>query len=186
MVVRRQAKNIRHGHCCPISHRLYRIYGAVVVTSMQYYIHPKSKSRFPPQFKQMDEFCMTLDSCNLVDLGFIGYPYTWNNKRPRVTNTRERLDWAVANAGWRGKFSASTVTHLFSHASDHRPLVLQMKADWRNQRRMSQVFKFEESWLLWEDCEKTVLEAWNMVGGAQSRLNKAKDRINKCGEELAA
>ena len=36
-----------------------------------------------------------------------------------VQNTRERLDRAVANMEWRVKFPASTITHLFSHASDH-------------------------------------------------------------------
>ncbi|KAL4637806.1 hypothetical protein ACB092_03G102900 [Castanea dentata] len=142
-------------------------------------------SRFPPSFKQMDEFRMTLDSCNLADLGFIGYKYTWNNKRPGEANIRERLDRAVANAEWRGEFPASTVTHLFSHASDHRPLVLQIK-EWGNKSRMSRAFKFEESWLLWEDCERVVSEAWDNVGGAHIGLNKAKDKINKCGEELVA
>lgn len=56
-------------------------------------LHSKEKqSRFPPQFKQMDEFRLALDACNLVDLGFVGYPYTWNNKRPGAANTRLRLD----------------------------------------------------------------------------------------------
>lgn len=51
---------------------------------------------------------------------------------------------------------------------------------------MSRAFKFEESWLLWEDCERVVSKAWNNVGGAHTGLNKAKDKINKCREELAA
>lgn len=50
---------------------------------------------------------------------------------------------------------------------------------------MSRAFKFEESWLLWEDCERGVSEAWNNAGGAHTSLNKAKDKINKCREELA-
>ena len=35
---------------------------------------------------------MKLESCNLVDLGFIGYKYKWNDKRLGVANKRERLD----------------------------------------------------------------------------------------------
>ncbi|XP_023915655.2 uncharacterized protein LOC112027215 [Quercus suber] len=134
----------------------------------------------------MEEFRMALDFCNLADLGFIIYKYTWNNKRPGAANTKERLDRAVANAEWRGRFQASTVTHLFSHASDHRPLVLQTKVNWRNRRRQPRDFKFEESWLLWEDCEKTILEAWQNAGGDNTGLNRAKDKINKWGEDLAA
>ena len=78
------------------------------------------------------------------------------------------------------------MTHMFSHASDHRPLVSQMKVDWRSRRRLSRDFKFEESWLLWEDCEKTILEAWQNAGGANTGLKRAKDKISKCGEELVA
>lgn len=48
----------------------------------------EKQSKFPPPFKQMDAFQMVLESCKLVDLGFIGYPYKWNNKRPGVVNTR--------------------------------------------------------------------------------------------------
>ena len=37
-------------------------------------------SRRPTPPRQMDAFCEALEICNLVDLGFIGYPYTWNNR----------------------------------------------------------------------------------------------------------
>ena len=134
----------------------------------------------------MDEFRMALDSCSLMDLGFIGYPYTWNNKRPGEANTRERLNRTVANEGWREKFLASTITHLFSHASDHHPLVLQTKSDWRIQSRDTWAFKFEESWLLWDDCEKTVFEAWNKMNNDHSGLNNIKERISFSGVELLA
>ena len=129
---------------------------------------------------------MVLESCKLVDLGFIGYPYTWNNKRLGAANTRQRLDRAVANDGWREKYQASTVTHLFSHASDHRPLVLQTKSDWRVHNKGPRAFKFEESWLMWDDCEKMVLESWNKDESAQSGMHNIKEGIRNCGSELLA
>ncbi|XP_075675010.1 uncharacterized protein LOC142644243 [Castanea sativa] len=97
-----------------------------------------------------------------------------------------RLDRAVANMSWRGKFHASTVTHLYSHAFDHHPLVLQTRVGWRKQSRESHAFRFEEAWLLWDDCEKMVLESWNNAGSAHSGLNKTKERITRCGVDLAA
>ena len=64
-------------------------------------LHSSEKqSKYPPPFKQMEEFRTVLDSCNLADLGFIGDKYTWNNKRSGAANTRQRLDRAVANAEW--------------------------------------------------------------------------------------
>ena len=72
----------------------------------------------------MEEFGAALEECNLIDLGFCGYKFTWNNKRPGAANTRERLDRAVANKEWCDMFPASCVSHIFSHASDHMPLIL--------------------------------------------------------------
>jgi len=69
-----------------------------------------------------------LESANLMDLGFKGYPYTWNNRRPGVANTKQRIDRAMSNAAWRDKFPLLTVTHLSSHASNNVPIILQTKS----------------------------------------------------------
>ena len=73
------------------------------------------------QGSQMNAFCEVLEHCHLEDLGFRGYKYTWNNKRPGEANTRVCLDRATTTVDWRVKFSLSTVYHLSSHASDHYP-----------------------------------------------------------------
>ena len=49
----------------------------------------EKQSTYPPPYKQMEEFGLALESCNLTDLGFGGYPFTWNNKRPGRANTKE-------------------------------------------------------------------------------------------------
>ena len=74
--------------------------------------------------RQIDAFREALEFCHLTDLVFIGYPYTWNNRRPRAANTRESLDRAVANEAWKSKFPETTVMHIISHASDHLLLIL--------------------------------------------------------------
>ena len=76
-------------------------------------------SKRPPQMSQIDSFHVALEACQLEDLGFKGYPYTWNNNRPGDANTKLRLDKAVATKEWRDKFQLSSVTHLSPHASDH-------------------------------------------------------------------
>ncbi|XP_075650059.1 uncharacterized protein LOC142620589 [Castanea sativa] len=48
----------------------------------------EKQSAYSLSFKQMEEFGIALESCGLVDLGFHGYPFTWNNKRPGGANTR--------------------------------------------------------------------------------------------------
>ena len=139
----------------------------------------------PPSYKQMEEFGLALDSCNLTNMGFGGYPFTWNNKRPGKANTKERLDRVVANSAWRETYPASTIVHLFSHASDHCPIVLQTKTDNGLRVRGVRGFKFEEAWLLSDDCEKRVDEVWKAKGEeVSSAMAKVKERILTCGEEL--
>ena len=124
------------------------------------FLHCSEKlSSHPPAVKQMEDFGAALEDCRLIDLGLQGYKFTWNNKRPGVANTKERLDRAVANKEWLDYFSASTVSHKFSHASNHRPIILQTGMDNKFQGRIALGFKFEERWLLEEDYGNVVEEA---------------------------
>ena len=100
-----------------------------------------------------------LEQCHLVDLGYRGYPYTWNNRRLEEANTKERLDCAVANEAWRTTFPKSNVIHLHTHASNHLPILLNILDENHMHARGPRGFKFEESWLMWDGCEDVVNEA---------------------------
>lgn len=134
----------------------------------------------------MDDFRNVLDECRLANLSFVGYPFTWNNKRPGLENTQERLDRAVANTGWREKFIASSVTHLFSHASDHRPLLLRAKSDLRRRGKNTKSFRFEEAWLMRVECEEVITDAWGSVSTLESGLRGMQEKISKCRFSLQA
>ena len=104
-------------------------------------------SKRPPSASQIDAFRASLGVCQLEDLGFKGYPYTWNNKRSGDANTKLRLDRAVTTKEWRDKFQLSSVTHLPPHESDHLPIILQ--TEHMKPRKGRKGFKFKENWLLW-------------------------------------
>ena len=125
-----------------------------------------------------------MESCHLQDLGFKGYPFTWNNKRTGEANTKIRLDRGVANEAWIGKFPLSIITHLSTHASDHLPLMLQVQSFDHQRQRREKSFKFEESWLLLDDCEETVKEAWGRDLTDTYGLEFIKQKIRTCGAEL--
>ncbi|KAI5662442.1 hypothetical protein M9H77_21765 [Catharanthus roseus] len=60
-----------------------------------------------------------------IDMGFSGYPYTWNNKRAGRANIQTLLDNGLINADWRNVFPKARITHFTSLASDHTPLLFQ-------------------------------------------------------------
>ena len=77
----------------------------VVIGDFNAYLQAsEKKSDRQSQFAQIEAFREVLNSCHLQDLGYIGYPYTWSNKRPGVANTKIRLDRGVANKEWTDRF----------------------------------------------------------------------------------
>ena len=53
-------------------------------------------------------------------------------------------------------------------------------------RTRSHGFKFEEAWLLWDDCEAVVKEAWSRGGILPDALEIAKQKIKAYGVDLLA
>lgn len=53
-----------------------------------------------------------VDELELIDLGFIGPPFTWNNRRASGANVQERLDKGFANPSWKLAYPEATITHL--------------------------------------------------------------------------
>ena len=126
-----------------------------------------------------------MDSCQLQDLGYRGYPFTWNNKRPGDANTKIRLDREVTNEEWRVKFQMSTITHLSTHTSDHLPIMLHVQSFQQQRQQRGRSFKFEEALLLSNECEEVVQEAWGRSVDESHGLLSIKNKIQACGRELS-
>jgi hypothetical protein len=104
-------------------------------------------------------FREALNDCNLVDLGFVGLPFTYDNGRRGDVNVRVRLDRAVADAAWRDLFGDATLHHLVSSRSDHCPLLLEIrKESW--ERHKARVFCNEIMWERLESLAHEIKEAW--------------------------
>jgi hypothetical protein len=73
----------------------------------------------------MAAFRDVLADCGLIDLGFVGLAYTYDN-----ANMKVRLDRAMADTRRRDLFNDATLHHLVSSHSDHCPLLLEIKEGW--------------------------------------------------------
>ncbi|KAM0908155.1 hypothetical protein ACQ4PT_015643 [Festuca glaucescens] len=107
----------------------------------------------------MAAFRETLAVCNMVDLGFTGLPYTYDNKRKGRANVRVRLDRAVASADWLDMFGEAVVEHLVSPVSDHTPILVRLLQEARQPRRHYEVWWEQEA-----ELPELIAQAWQEAG----------------------
>ena len=79
------------------------------------------------------------------------------------------------------------VTHLFSHASNHQPIILHARTALRCCGKSTRSFRFEEAWLMRDDCEHVIQEAWSYSSdNVESGLRREREKIRNFGYELQA
>lgn len=66
------------------------------------------------------------DFLGLIDLGFTGPKYTWNNGIDPATRRSARLDKCLCTDEWRRAFLEAFVKHLPYSYSGHYPLLIQL------------------------------------------------------------
>jgi len=76
----------------------------------------------PRPYWQISAFRDVVNDCCLRDMGFKGNKFTWSNRRGGSLCTSERLDRALANQPWWGKFLNASVIHRLEAYSDHVPI----------------------------------------------------------------
>lgn len=94
----------------------------------------------------------------MIDLGFVGCPYTWNNKRGGLANIQERLDRGYANVAWKTRFPNAIINHLTALSSYHKPLLLQTNP---HVEALPKPFKFETMWIGHTEVGLIIEEVWN-------------------------
>ncbi|GAA0157923.1 hypothetical protein LIER_15078 [Lithospermum erythrorhizon] len=119
-----------------------------------------SHKRLRPQW-QIDSFSRVVKDCEMFDIGYSGYNFTWCNNFISTSFTRARLDRCLASKSWRDRFPSSKLQHLSTNTSDHLPLLLTLGPQSLSSPNHKSRFKFEGGWCLYEESKEIVQETWD-------------------------
>lgn len=126
----------------------------------------------------MEAFRDCLAECGLADLGFSGYPYTWDNKRDGDANIQVRLDRAICNDGFLELFPETSVEHILTEESDHQALIVRvLETAPRDDKKGARQFRFEEAWTRHEKYDEMLAEVWEAAGTGESGLAAVWQRL---------
>lgn len=124
----------------------------------------------------IQNFINVINQCNLQDLGFEGYPFTWTNGREGEENIQERLDRCLASEEWLFLFPVVKVTHEKKSFSDHCPLVIEFDSVNLDEGNLkTRKFRFEEAWMKEPRCEEIVKRAWEKNGDAINNIKRIRE-----------
>lgn len=112
-------------------------------------------------WKKAEEFVVTMQNCDLLDLSFQGPKFTWTSKR-KTNPILERLDRGWGNPKWFTTFSNSCLWHLPRITSDHCPLLIQLNLPIPSLG--VKPFRFEPMWLLHENFCPYTSQHWPITG----------------------
>lgn len=101
---------------------------------------------------QMAGFREAIDLCNLADIGYIGFDWTFEKKVQGGQYCRVRLDRALASPDWSSMFPYASLRHLQAAKLDHSPIVLCNELDSVNNGiAINKPFQYERMWETHED-----------------------------------
>ncbi|GAA0184695.1 hypothetical protein LIER_31983 [Lithospermum erythrorhizon] len=137
------------------------------ITSLGYFtevldVTEHSSCRRQRPMWQINMFKKIVIKCELMDIGFVGYPFTWCNNFISLFSSRARLDRCLVSKSWKILFLVVKVTHLSSNHSDHMGLLV----DWGVQKKLQgkkKQFRFEDGWCLHKESKDFVVKSWNLV-----------------------
>ncbi|KAK2981990.1 hypothetical protein RJ640_007582 [Escallonia rubra] len=113
----------------------------------------------PASRNRCSTFVNRINSCQLLDLGFQGPPFTWFRNRNGHCYLKERLDRGLCNRQWRLNFPEAFIKHLPRTHSDHCPILIDTKGETPPAHSL-RPFRFEAAWLTHPDFNRLVKDNW--------------------------
>jgi hypothetical protein len=126
-------------------------------------------SATPRAENQMSPFRDALEVYGLVDLGFSGIPYTYNNKCLGGSNVKVCLDKALASNSWRNMYPYCSVQHIVTPCLDHVALLVKGEVE-EHQTTKKGCKQFEIMWERDHGLPEVIKNAWSLLGDVYALL----------------
>lgn len=110
------------------------------------------------------DFREALIECDLMDIWYTRYPFTWGNGRYRTGFVEERLDRFLCNNAWSENFVDYAAINLESWTFDHCPVLMEVQ-NWgnglRHNRKRSSHIYYEDIWSSYDVCKEIIEDVWS-------------------------
>jgi len=127
--------------------------------------------------RQMEGFRDAVSVCGFQDLGFIGLPYTWDNRQEGANNIKVRLDRGLANDSFLNLYREVKVWHVQTATLDHCALAVECLERSHHQRRRKRNFRYKNMWQRDPSYMLTVRNIWrSQAGGGDLALLQTRLR----------
>lgn len=131
-----------------------------------------------PSMRGMLDFQVFVSDYDLVDAGYQGCPFTWQN-----SGLSQRLDRLIVNMHWRIRFEEAEVYHLPRFKSDHRVVLLKLKrVTMQNRRRRP--FRFMAAWLTHSDFGQFLKSIWRPNLSWNEQIFSIQNRLRKWNNQV--
>ncbi|XP_023914218.1 uncharacterized protein LOC112025766 [Quercus suber] len=131
--------------------------------------------------QQMDGFRKVVDYCAFQDLGYCGSDFTWRNMQDGENRIYLRLDRALANLEWLGKFGGMKAYHVVDSTFDHCALLISDSTTQCQPR--AKRFHFEALWTKNAECKTIIENSWGMDSDL-STSEGVMSNLSGCAVEL--
>ncbi|XP_052107462.1 uncharacterized protein LOC127740503 [Arachis duranensis] len=128
----------------------------------------------------IETFNSFIDDNFLIDIGMVGRPFTWSNRRRGDELIQERLDRFLVGVDWQQLYPNATVLRLLESGSDHAPLLLDSNP---RTERSKHRFKFQERWYSNDEIRQIIREVWHEQVDGSAMYILAK-KIKRCRHKI--
>ncbi|XP_019175452.1 PREDICTED: uncharacterized protein LOC109170754 [Ipomoea nil] len=132
--------------------------------------------------QRSSDFVNWINEEGFVDMGYSGPKLTWVKHETTDGAKGARLDRAMCNLEWRGRYPEAVVEHLPRVASDHAPLLIRLYG--RQCSNRLNFFHFQAAWITHQDLQQVVGRIWIPEENLADNVRRVADGLSSWNRDV--